>query len=150
MAVLSFSLTHRAHNLLKMLIETHHCQCKCAFLNSSNHGITEREHIATISATRRFDHCSLYCRCRYLNCSCRATYSPYADVQVCCIRDRLGFLCPSCFCFRLCSCLSDHRDCFFLCSGPFPWPVSAPSTSMGIWSAPSARRRSTTSAPNCA
>ena len=98
----------------------------------------------------RLDHCSVHCRCRvrflcfhaswpYVSCT---AYSPYADIQVCCTRDRLGFRYPSCLCRWLCPCLSDHRTCLFLHWGA----VSAPSTSMGIWSAASERKRSITSA----
>ena len=70
-------------------------------------------------------------------------HNPYEDVQVCCTRDRLGFYYTSCLCPWLYPCLSDHRACLFLLPGPFPLSQSmnAPSTSMGVWSTASARRK---------
>ena len=95
MAVLCLSLTHRAHNQLDMLIEMHHCQCKCASLNSSNHGFTKRENshlqctpgfrplllalpltLLELQLSCQFSLCFHLSR-PYVSCT---PYSPYADV----------------------------------------------------------------------
>ena len=134
-------------------------------LNSSDHGFTERETIVIFNVLPRFDHCSWHGSCRslglqlsfhfslcfllsrpYVSCT---PYSPFASVQVCCTRERLGFLYPSCLFLWPCPCLHDRLTFTFRLPSPLKPLMQALWTSMDIWSAASARR-STTSALICA
>ena len=147
----------------------HHCLCKCASLvgeqqRSRLHPLkySHLQWTPTFSVLPRFDHCSLHCRLShfglqlslqsslyflfsrsYVSCTRNSLYEEFQD---CCTCDNIEF-------FTLLACALGLGFAVMIVCLAFSFRLllhlrpfmQVPSTSMGLWSEASARRRFTTS-----